>query len=794
MNTVLLAFDFAAPWLAWAGLAAASAPIVIHLLNRRRFRRVDWAAMRFLLDSRRRNRRRLRLEEILLLALRCLAVLLIVLAISRPRSSASLLGGAGRAAVDHVFVLDDSYSMGVMRGSNTVFSQAVEDLARLVENTAASDRLAIYLTSDPSRPWDPQRALHETLAAGEPSPDGAAQAMLAHPRDAKLLANQVRELTITDTRADLAAALAGARQCLAESTYRKKLYILSDFRRPDFAGQAAQALRAQIGPLAREQVELVLVDHGPAVAGNLAVEEVALVNKAAIVSADSTLRVTVRNHGDKGVANVAVNLSIRPQGRPAGEMTLRATAESIAAGQARTVEAPCTFYEVGPALIEAALPGDALAADNTGYLAVDVREARAVLIVDGGYDAVRPARSESFYLRYALDPQEDAASGNRVEVLAAEQVGNVDFAAYDLVIFTDVPKLPEEIDEATGRTICPSLDALRRYVAEGGALVLFTGERISQSFYNGPMLAAGLSPLEIRAAVGDARMREQGVSFQGGSAANLPMLRLFAESGEEADFASLFRFYRYHPAVERAGADLPPECGPVRVLMRLADEAASPAIVERRLGQGMVMMFYSTASAAWNDWPKGVNLSYLPVMQDMALYLARSRGGQYTDLVGRPIVQSTAAWRGFSQAATAAVKPPPASKEDWVALTAQPAEQAGVLRFDRTHWAGAYALAVDLGEQRRELLFARAVDPAEGDLAKADRNELATALGTAEFTYVDRGQAETDVTGDDALARRSEYWRVLLLAAVAVLAVEVFLAQRFGHYAPADSPRGQATR
>src|SRR5216110_1264564 len=61
---------------------AASVPIIIHLLNRNRFRVVTWAAMRFLLAAQRKNTRRMRLEQLILLAVRVLMVVLLVLAMA----------------------------------------------------------------------------------------------------------------------------------------------------------------------------------------------------------------------------------------------------------------------------------------------------------------------------------------------------------------------------------------------------------------------------------------------------------------------------------------------------------------------------------------------------------------------------------------------------------------------------------------------------------------------------------------------------------------------------------------
>ncbi|MFN4242537.1 MAG: BatA domain-containing protein, partial [Tepidisphaerales bacterium] len=96
-----------------AGLLLAAIPLVIHFLNRRRFREQPWAAMSFLLAAVRKNRRRLRFEQWLLLTVRCLLLALLGLALARPVACGSgPLAGLARSSGLHVFILDDSYSMG----------------------------------------------------------------------------------------------------------------------------------------------------------------------------------------------------------------------------------------------------------------------------------------------------------------------------------------------------------------------------------------------------------------------------------------------------------------------------------------------------------------------------------------------------------------------------------------------------------------------------------------------------------------------------------------------------------
>src|SRR5438552_3402800 len=127
----LFGFLFETPLSALAvAVGAASLPIIIHLLNRKRYRVVTWAAMRFLLAALKKNTRRMRLEQLLLLALRTLIVLLLVLAMSsvmpwsedlwfRLFPESAVQAAAGGRRTHKILVLDGSFSMGTRLGDAT---------------------------------------------------------------------------------------------------------------------------------------------------------------------------------------------------------------------------------------------------------------------------------------------------------------------------------------------------------------------------------------------------------------------------------------------------------------------------------------------------------------------------------------------------------------------------------------------------------------------------------------------------------------------------------------------------
>ena len=99
----MLSLGFFNPMLLWA-LPLAAVPIIIHLLNRRRFNKVPWAAMEYLLRAMKRNRRRMQMEHWIILLLRTLAVIFLVFLVTRPQ----LTGGSIlRARTHHVICLDD---------------------------------------------------------------------------------------------------------------------------------------------------------------------------------------------------------------------------------------------------------------------------------------------------------------------------------------------------------------------------------------------------------------------------------------------------------------------------------------------------------------------------------------------------------------------------------------------------------------------------------------------------------------------------------------------------------------
>ncbi len=85
--------NFASP-LMLAGAAAVGVPIALHFFYKARYRKLPWAAMEFLKEAIEQTSRRLKFQEWILLALRCLAIMLLALALARPGCHSA--GNTGR--------------------------------------------------------------------------------------------------------------------------------------------------------------------------------------------------------------------------------------------------------------------------------------------------------------------------------------------------------------------------------------------------------------------------------------------------------------------------------------------------------------------------------------------------------------------------------------------------------------------------------------------------------------------------------------------------------------------------
>jgi hypothetical protein len=754
------------PWLFWAGIFAVALPVLIHLLNRRRVRIVEWAAMDFLLQADRQSRQRIRLQYWLLLFLRSLAVALVGLMLARPLVPTGLPAALAPAAqCERVIVLDDSLSMQAQAENESAWEAAKRSANDLIQRLAirhkGKDTCTLLVTSRPDQP------IMSSAALTVPRAD-----------EGKL---QLDELSCSDAAGDLPGCFRALAQGFASQPAGRNriIYVFTDMRRPDWQlaakpVQAASAAPVQTIDSLRQLSEhtqgCFLIDAGGREDGNLTVAKVEA--EGPLVSdVRAALDVTVLNQSSAVAGNVGVRLHVE-NGLPAVE-----TIKQLAPGEAATVRFYSTFgCETRTGAAQQSVPHiqprplrvelksdkpvqDLLAGDSTYYFPARVSCGFRTLLVDGDPSA-ELSKSESYFLRRALAPAGPAKSGVVPRVMTENDLDSVSFADYDVVFLLNCGQL--------GTKTAENLHRLTQWVAQGGSLVLMPGDQIDAGQFNNQFWqnGKGLSPIKLlsitRESDATGWMKIQFLED------NRLLARLTAEQDALLGSAKFFRYWQASvpekPVAENA----------VRIIASFADSDRSPAIVQQTHGNGRVVACTFPADADWHNWPS--NPSYVLMVQDLVHALVKDETSQSLLRVGGAIQQPL----DLAQFEIDAVLEDPKRTKSHLHASRR------INDSDSTIWQltqptagliGFYNLTLSRrsgGDE--ELLFAANADADEGDLKRADlqaiKNELA---GTNVHLISNEDLATLTESGG-----RTELWRYLLWFLIAVLASEQALGWLFG--------------
>ncbi|MBM4062135.1 MAG: VWA domain-containing protein [Planctomycetes bacterium] len=703
-----------------AGAALFVVPLVIHLLNRQRHQKRPWAAMEFLLRAYRKQRNRLRTENLLLLLLRCLVPIVLALAVARPllQRAAGLPGGGTR---HHVLVVDGSYSMGLRSdGGTTPFERARGLVGRLLDRFEEAPEQAqkITLVAAGVRP--------RFLVRGDLSL-GAARGQwfrLQRPEDAAG--------DLTDALVQVADAIDEAGDADVQ------VYVFTDGQRramgrafAEYARTAAPPEPAQPPDAAafRDSVRDVLerlqrrdgtrvhwIDVGPfagtrqgGTADNVLIGDLRIDQPAAVVRAPVDVVATLKN---RGAATVTAEVTLAVDG---GEPQRKVV--TLPPGAEGEADFQVAFREPGRRKLHARLPGDGLEADDERFATVEVRDRLRVLLVDGaaGDD---PLRTYRHLWRLILDPDPAALPTFAVEAVEPLALlgGRCDPARYDLTVLADVDRLNQR-----------AAAALQQALRAGKGLLVAFGEKTDAESYNLHLHGDGPMPFRLTAARGGA----PGSAVPRAPVLALPDHPLFREF-EEPVYREVFQaipVWRWLGVADGSLAD------GAEVPARLDDAERSPLCVVRPFGEGKAVFLLSAPGSEyrpdrWNRLDDPM-VAY-PLLHGLAKYLALPALDPFHVPIGAELACSLPA-----RPVSAEVQRPDRDGGGKVPIAedarALPGGRYALPPLGDTVYAGFYTVDLVLdresGRESLTLPFAVNVDPEEGDLQYAAHDAVAAALG-----------------------------------------------------------------
>ncbi|MDG1983933.1 MAG: BatA domain-containing protein [Planctomycetota bacterium] len=722
------------------GATLAAVPLVIHLLNRQRHRPQRWAAMRFVLAAHRKTRRRVQLENLLLLLLRMLAVAALAFAVARPFAAGdSPLAGLQEERRDLVLVIDGSASTGYRAEVESVFDRIQERAAALLEglDEGRGDRVRVILAGARPRvfPW-------------------------TDPKDARSILQSIEEPL--DEALDLALAL-GEVANLAEESARRgvgggaEIRLLSDLQESSFlalavadeaaAGGARPALAEQLSRIDALDLQVLVEDLGPRdlTPPNLSVESILVLGEGPRAGSPFEVAVGVSNHGERELLAERVALQVGGERLPSlrVDVPARGTAEAVFT---------LTLDEPGYHDIVVSLEGDRLKVDDRRARVVLAPPPLEVLVVNGA-PADRVEEDEAGYLLAVLEPPTDeldvdGVSGSpfRVRTISPTELEDADspIEEADLIVLANVPALPRG-----------AITRLEEQVAAGSGLLISVGDRIGD--------LAGWS---------ENLFQEDGTGLLPGepvrrvSAADRTRYYRVNEFDDQHPALTFFGDERWRPLLTETPfydfvAFTPSPTA--RVLATFDDTARSPFLMERAYGDGKVVLWTSSVDRAWNRVPDSPG-TFVPLVLELVQDLG-SRFQQERNLsVGSGIELVV---ESFPRAASL-ISPSGAQRPIEGDSTERPDRRWSLPMLDGS-WMESVGVYSVRAEGARAEPVAVQFDAREGDLKRATALEVEAihpALRVATISNDDGAAAPA------AAPKRGELWRWLALATLLFLVAE----------------------
>jgi len=474
-------FDFVNPAYMAAGAALISAPIIIHLINRMRYKRIRWAAMEFLLKSQKRNRRRLIIEQLILLALRCLLVALAGFLVAR------FIGGTLNQAereTDHFIVIDDTLSLrdrwkeeGDEKNAFDGAKKKVLEIAKEALNANSKQYLHVVTLSN----------LDNELKINE-SGKGRLNQQSYRELEAKL-----NDMTASRLHVRPADGIKWAREQQVDQNHDRKLHFISDLRVVDWTGPEVDNLNKMLDGFTSSGGKVYLFDiahpyrseRQPVALNheNIGISDFRPETRFTAANQPVQFTATIKNYSaaKKNVFfNVKVDGTIRFEATQPIEINEGESKHSFL----------LLFNKPGYNMISAALQEkdqSGIPDDNIRVAVIKVEAQVPILMIDGGEDQPNGAHKDTYYLQKLFV---DAARGYQIVGKTRDDLETLELTPdrFPCIYLLNVPTLSEK-----------AVKRLENYVEQGGRVAIFLGDRVQPSVYNKLLYAdgAGLFPVPL---------------------------------------------------------------------------------------------------------------------------------------------------------------------------------------------------------------------------------------------------------------------------------------------------------
>ncbi len=431
-------FNFLNPIILFAAGIAVVFPLLIHIFNRQKVKKILFSSLLFLRSLEKTRMRRVKIKEYLLLIIRSLIILLAVAAFARPAIKGSFATRVGaHAKTSIVILLDNSYSMNYETKDGPVFKLAKDKAKRILNQLKEGDEASLIVFN-----------LSPELINPQPTYD---------------FKNLMKYL---DEEAELSAEITNVGSALKKGyeilkiskNLNQEIYLITDMEKSGWSSLPPGFLSGE-----NKKVKLYVVDVSPPEKQNLCIENVEFGNQLIEPGKQFQLTARIANFTSQPATKLLVGLYL--DGKRVGQSDT-----DIEEGGKSTIQFTAEVENAGIHTGFFELTDDDLMIDNRRYFTFKIPEKIRVLLVGENERDTR-------YLSLALNPLDAGDARKEVTPVSKGELPSIDFNQYQAIIFSNLSRLTDV-----------QLANLERFIQRGSGIFFILGDKIDPEFYSKEIL------------------------------------------------------------------------------------------------------------------------------------------------------------------------------------------------------------------------------------------------------------------------------------------------------------------
>jgi Aerotolerance regulator N-terminal/von Willebrand factor type A domain len=525
------------------GLIAASIPVLIHLLNLKKLKRIDFSTLTFLKELQKNKIRKIKIKQLLLLALRVMIILFLVMTFARPTLQGISIGGVTSAAkTTAVFILDNTFSMSVVDNNGSYLNQAKQTIKELTNQLQEGDEAALILTSNLSG----EKINNDDL---KPTSD---------------LANFIKQVDAADISCNssyLNNAVVKAAKILSQSqNFNKEIYILSDFQKGKIYEQSSLS---DLGEILNDKVKIYSFNYSGKEVFNIGIDNLKVNTQIFEKDKPVDFCVTITNYSDKPAKNNVVSLFLNNE-RSAQQSV------NLEPGETKILTMESIVKSTGYINVFAEIEDDDIMQDNKRFTSLYIPDEISVGIFTGENQDVK-------YINLALTASDEDKS-LKVNLKNIDQISSFDLNQFDVVMIIGLDKLSD-------------FQRIKSYLNNGGGLFLMPGSRTSLEDFK--KIDSVLSLPKPDGTVGKISSAENSVGFENISFNHPVFQNIFSKEKNRIESPDIY----YHFKISTGGKGTN--------IISLVD--GSSFLSEYKLGKGKIFLMNIAPVLSWSNFPlKGI--------------------------------------------------------------------------------------------------------------------------------------------------------------------------------------------